>query len=98
LPELMPLLRVGDGEVVCTLREPDAHRRDRDAAAVEDLHELPEAAPTFAEQVRLGHRTRVEGQLARVRRVPAELVHGRRDLVAGGAVRDDQVRDLVLTG
>src|SRR6266571_3170564 len=38
--ELVPLLRVGGGEVVRTLRQPDAHRGDRDAAAVEDLEEL----------------------------------------------------------
>src|SRR3954454_7729016 len=33
LPELLPLLRVRKGEVVCALSEPDAHGGDRDAAA-----------------------------------------------------------------
>jgi len=76
LPELVPFLRVGGGEVVRALSEPDPHRRDRDAAAVEDLHELREAAPARAEQVPLGHRARVERKLARVGGVPAKLVHG----------------------
>ena len=43
LPELLALLRVRVGEVVGALREADAHRRDRDPAAVEDLEELVEA-------------------------------------------------------
>ena len=44
LAELLALLRVRVREVVGALREPDAHRGDRDAAAVEDLEELVEAA------------------------------------------------------
>src|SRR5579864_401925 len=47
--ELLALLRVGAREVVRALREADAHRRDRDAAAVEDLHELVEALAARAE-------------------------------------------------
>ena len=43
LPNCCRSRRVGGGEVVGALREADAHRRDRDAAAVEDLQELPEA-------------------------------------------------------
>src|SRR5262249_60761373 len=95
-PELRALVRVRGGEVVGALREADTHRCDRDAAAVEDLHELAEAAPALAEKVPLGYGAGVEGELTRVGGVPAELVHGCRDLVAGGAVRDDQVRDLFL--
>ena len=43
LAELLALLRVGEREVVGALREADAHRGDRDPAAVEDLQELLEA-------------------------------------------------------
>ena len=43
LAELLALLRVRVGEVVGALREADAHRGDRDPAAVEDLEELLEA-------------------------------------------------------
>src|SRR5262249_44119590 len=55
LAELLALLRVVVGEVVRALREADAHRRDRDAAAVEDLQELLEALAARAEQVPLRH-------------------------------------------
>src|SRR5205823_7046138 len=51
LAELLTLLRVPEREVVAALREPDAHRRDRDAPAVEDLEELPKALAARAEQV-----------------------------------------------
>src|SRR5581483_5204997 len=83
LPELMSLERVGAGEIVGALGEPDAHRRDRDPAPVEDLEELPEPPPALAEQVRLRHRAPLEGELAGVRGTPPELVHRRRDLVPG---------------
>ena len=53
LPELSALARVGIGEVVRALRDPDAHRRDRDSAAVQDLEELVEPVPARTEQVRL---------------------------------------------
>ena len=49
LPELLPFLRVRIGEIVRTLREPDAHRSDRDPPAVQDLQELPEALTPRAE-------------------------------------------------
>src|SRR5205085_7383642 len=52
LAELLPLLRVGEREVVCALRNPDAHRGDRDATAVEDLEELPESLAAWPEEVR----------------------------------------------
>src|SRR5262245_63157365 len=42
LAELLPLLGVAEREVVRALREADAHRRNRDPAAVEDLEELAE--------------------------------------------------------
>src|SRR5438128_3591070 len=90
--ELLARLRVRAGEVVRALREPDAHRGDRDAAAVEDLHELPEALAARTEQIPLGHGAVLERELPRVGRMPAELVHRRRDLVAGCPVRDDDVR------
>src|SRR5579862_136068 len=64
LAELMPLLRVRERQVVRALRETDAHRCDRDAASVEDLHELPEAATAFAEEIALGHTASAEGELA----------------------------------
>src|SRR5581483_9201510 len=95
-PELLALLRIGEGEVVRALREPDAHRGDRDSPAVEDLHELVEALPERAEQIPLRHRAALERELARVGGMPAELVHRRRDHVARSTVRDDDVRDLVL--
>src|SRR5262249_50631650 len=84
--ELLTLLRVHGGKVVGALRESDAHRCDRDAAAVEDLHELAEAVPALAEEVPLGDGAGVERELARVGGVPTELMHGSRDLVAGCAV------------
>ena len=83
LAELLALLRVGECEVVGALREPDAHRGDRDPAAVEDLEELLEALAARAEQVSLGHGAVAERELARVGGLPAELLHRRRDLVAG---------------
>ena len=55
-------------------------------------------SPARAEQVPLRHGAVLERELARVGRVPAELLHRRRDPVAGRAVRDDQVRDLVVAG
>src|SRR5437899_2498297 len=55
LAELLSLLRVREREVVRTLCEADSHRRNGDAAAVEDLEELVEAVATLAEQVLLGH-------------------------------------------
>ena len=54
--------------------------------------------PRVAEQVPLGHARVLERQLARVGGAPAELLHRLGDLVAGRAVRDDQVRDLVVAG
>jgi hypothetical protein len=96
--ELLPLLRVGEGEVVGALGEPDTHRRDRDATAVEDLHELCEPSPARAEQVPLRNGAILERELARVGRVPAELVHRRGDLIPGRAVRHDDIRDLTFAG
>src|SRR5437588_8647576 len=51
-----------------------------------------------AEQVLFRDRAVFEGELARVGRVPAELLHRLRDLVTGRAVGDDDVRDLVVAG
>src|SRR5262249_53014993 len=84
--ELPPLLRVRECEVIRALREPDAHRRDRDAAAVEDLEELLEAAPSLPDHVLLP----APAVLA------AQLVPRPRDEVAGRAVRDADVGDLVV--
>src|SRR5204863_6847109 len=53
LPELLSLARVREGEVVRALRQPDAHRSDRDPAAVQDLEELPESGAPRAEPVAL---------------------------------------------
>src|SRR5262249_4960164 len=53
LPELLALPGVREREVVRALRETDAHRGDRDPAAVEDLEELAEARAALAEEVAL---------------------------------------------
>ena len=98
LAELLALLRVGEREVVAALREPDAHRGDRDAAAVEDLQELREPLAARAEQVALRHARALEAQLARVGGVPTELLHRLRDRRTRGTVRDDDVRDLAVPG
>src|SRR4029079_13688270 len=74
LPELRPLARVGRGEVVRALGEPNAHRGDGDAPAVEDLEELGEALPPRAEQVLLRHRAVGERPRPPVRRAAAERV------------------------
>jgi hypothetical protein len=91
-------VRVRVGEVVRALREPDAHRGDRDAPAVEDLEELVEPLATRPEQVAFGHGAVGERELAGVGGLPAELVEGLRDRVARCPVFDDDVRDLVLAG
>src|SRR4249919_91519 len=98
LAELLALLRVCEREVVRALREPDAHGGDRDPPSIEDLEELLETGTACAEEVPLGHGTVLERELARVRCTPAELLHGRRDDVAGRPVLDDDVRDLVVAG
>src|SRR5581483_12334507 len=66
LAELVPLLRVGEREVIGALRKSDTHRRDGDTAAVEDLEELLEALAALAEEVALRHGAVVERELARV--------------------------------
>src|SRR3954452_6406260 len=66
LAELLALLRVRVREVVRALREPDTHRGDGDAAAVEDLQELVEAVAARAEQVPLRHADLLERELTRV--------------------------------
>ena len=96
--ELLALLRVRDREVEGALREPDGHRGDRDAAAVEDLEELVKALAARAEKVRLWHGAALERQLPRVGCPPAHLLHRLRDDVAGRAVGDDDVRDLTIAG
>src|SRR5664279_2867888 len=80
--ELLSLLRVRERKVVRALGEPDAHRRDGDTAAVDDLHELLEALAALTQQIGLGHAAVLEQQLSCVGRVPAELAHRRRELVA----------------
>src|SRR5919197_4913837 len=56
LPELPPLARVRGRELVGALGEPEAHRRDRDTAAVQDLEELAVAGPAPAGQILLPNR------------------------------------------
>ena len=51
-PNALPLLRVGERLVERALREPEPHRGDADAADVEHVQELLEAAAARAEQVR----------------------------------------------
>ena len=89
-----PLLRVGDRLVERSLREADAHRGDPDSPALERVHELPEAATSLAEEVRLGHPAVLEAERAGVGGVPAHLAVRLADLVAGRPVGDDDVRDL----
>ena len=55
-------------------------------------------SPRVPEQVRRRHLAVGERQGPRVGRLPAHLVDRLRDLVAGRAVLDDQVRDLAFTG
>src|SRR3954452_5090481 len=98
LAELLALLRVPVREVVGALREADAHRRDGDATAVEDLQELLEPLAARPEQVALRDARALKAELARVRGAPAELLHRLRDRVAGRSVRDDDVGDLVVAG
>ena len=68
---------------------------DADPAAVEGLEELLEALPRRPDQVLLGHPAVLERERPRVGGVPAHLAVGLADLVAGRAVRDEQVGDLV---
>src|SRR5581483_4259829 len=98
LPELLALPGIRVRKVVTTLRKADAHRGDGDAAAVEDLQELLEAVAARAEQVAFRDARSLERQLARIRRAPAELLHRLRDDIPVGAVLDDDVRDLAVTG
>src|SRR5207237_6633482 len=51
LAELLALLRVGVREVVAALGETDAHRRDGDASAVEDLQDLVDPLAARPEEV-----------------------------------------------
>ena len=97
LAERPALLRVGDRLVERALGEADAHRRDADPAAVEDVQELLEAVAAAAEQVRLRDAAVVEGERPRVRGVPAHLPVRLAGLVAGGAVGDDEVGDLLAS-
>src|SRR5439155_19024101 len=48
LPELLPLPRIFEREVVCALRAAGAHRGDRDPSAVESLEELLEPRVSMA--------------------------------------------------
>src|SRR6476619_2291384 len=75
LAELLALLRVRSSEVVRALGEADAHRGDGDAAAVEDLEELPEALAAWSEKIPLRDRAVLERKLTGVGRAPAELLH-----------------------
>jgi hypothetical protein len=77
------------------LREPDAHRRDRDPAAVEDLEELRKPCAARPEQVPLRHARVLEREPRACRRPANRASASRRDLVPRRAVRDDDVRDLV---
>ena len=79
LPNCLRSLAYACREVVRALSQPDAHRGDGDAAAVEDLEELLEALAARAEQVALGDPAVVERQPAGVGRLPAHLVERRRD-------------------
>ena len=90
----LPLLRVRDRLVQGALGEADPEGGDPDAPALQRVHELPEATPSLAKQVGLGHPAVREAQRAGVGGVPAHLAVGLADLVAGRPVGDDDVRDL----
>ena len=96
LAERLPLLRVLQRLVQRSLGESDAHRRDADASAVEDLQELAEAPAARAEQVRCRNTAAVEAQRPGIRCVPAHLAIRLGLLVARRAVLDDEVGDLVV--
>src|SRR5437762_1131439 len=82
--ELLPLLAVGRGGLVCTLGEAEGHGRDRDPPAVEDLEEDPEPLADASEQVVGRDPGVIEDQLAGRRGVEAHLVLEPADREAGG--------------
>src|SRR5207245_1079860 len=91
LAERAALLRVGERLVERALGQADPHRRDADAPDVEHVEELLVAAAARAEQVLLGHPALGERERAGVRRIPAHLAVGLALLVAGRAVRYEDV-------
>src|SRR5215203_652771 len=95
-PEGDPLLRVRDCLVERPLGEADSHRRHADPAPVERLQELLEALPARPHDVVLRHAAVLERKRPRVGRVPAHLPVWLADLIARRAVRNEQVRDLVV--
>ncbi len=95
LAEGLALLGVGDRLVERALGEADAHRRDADPAAVEDVEEVLEAVAAAAEQVALRHAAVLEAERPCVGGVPAHLAVGLSGLVAGRPVGHDQVGDLL---
>jgi hypothetical protein len=94
--ERASLLGVGERLVERSLGQTHAHRGDTDPADVEHVQELAKPASARAEQILRRHATVREGERARIRGIPAHLPVGLSRLVAGGAVGDDQVRDLTL--
>ncbi len=95
LAERAALLGVLQRLIERPLREAHAHRGDADAPDVEDVQELLEPRPARPQQVLRGDAAIGERQRARVARVPAHLAVGLALLVAGRAVGDDQVGNLL---
>src|SRR5207302_5987115 len=71
--ERLALLRIARRFVDTRPREPDRQGADRDAAFIEGGQELLVAVATLAENVLSRNAAVLEDQLARVRRVPADL-------------------------
>ena len=91
--ERVPLLGVLHRLVHTALRQARGQRGDGDPALVQDPQELRVAAALLAQQVRRRDADVGEGQLARVRGVPADLGVRGGDREAGGAGRHDDRGD-----
>ena len=74
LAELLPLARVLERFLECTLCDAKREGGDPDAPLVEGLHEVDEAPSLLANPVLRRHLDVLEDQLARVGGAPAELV------------------------
>ena len=98
MPNAAPLLRVRERLVERALGQADAHRRHPDAPDVEHAQELLEARAARPDQMILGHPAVGEAERPGVGRVPAHLAVRLALLVARRAVRDQEIRDLVLAG
>src|SRR6185369_6411009 len=74
LAERVALLHVGDGVVERAPARRDGRDADAEPLLLELLHEIPEALPLLAEQVRARDAAVLEEDLARVLRAKPELL------------------------